>query len=65
MDRLNRMEASMTFKARSIMFQVKNNYETKYSRLSNNKEENQIHVQQECLVLELLTIANHGKHLQI
>ena len=56
MDKLNRMDASMIFKARSRMLEVKNNYKKKYRnhmcRLCNNKEEDQTHVLQECPALE-------------
>ena len=52
MNKLNRMEASTIFKARTRMIEVKNNYKNKYKdkkcRLCKNQEEDQTHVLQEC-----------------
>ena len=52
LNKLNRMEASIIFKARTRMLDIKNNYKNKYRdktcRLCNQQEEDQIHVLSEC-----------------
>ena len=52
MQKLNRYEASIIFKTRSRMLEVKNNYKNKYRdlkcRMCNNHEEDQMHALQMC-----------------
>jgi len=56
MQKLNRYEASIIFKTRSRMLDVKNNYKNKHRdlkcRMCNNHEEDQMHVLQMCPELQ-------------